>query len=193
MNGWLGSHESDTYYRGTPYPQKDNGVYILGRSGDCDNRNPNGDCGSVYGSDDYPGTARMNCTGFVWHVLWKASGLSYTEGMNRIPAWAGTGAGDWQKFIQDNGIEHMTLRVDGDRINDLIAAALSVKGPDGTPYLKRGDIIWFWASPLVINPSDGLPARGQMVLQSVWDDCHVGIYWPSETDRNRWWDSCFLT
>ena len=39
LRSWLGSHENDNYYLGTPYPEKlVNGVpqYILGRSGDCD-------------------------------------------------------------------------------------------------------------------------------------------------------------
>ena len=189
---WLGSHENDGYYRGTPYPQRANGTFILGRNGDCDNRNPKGDCGSVCGTDDSAGAAYMNCTGFVWHALWKASGMSRADGIGRIPSWSTVGAGDWPEFIRKNGIEHMTLQVSGDKISDLIEAAVTAKGPDGDLYLQKGDIIWFWTSPLAVSQADGLPAVGQPVPQTAYDECHVGIYWPSATDRKRWWDSIGL-
>ena len=192
LKAWLGSHENDNYYLDTPYPERIvNGVpqYILGRNGDCDNRNPNGDCGGMNGNDDYPGTAMMNCTGFVWHALWKASGLSYADGIARIPAWGGIGAGSWKSFIQNNGLEYMTVKSGGaGEINEMLGTAMwSAKGPDGKLFLEKGDIIWFWVSQIPLG-TDDLPVNGY--YGGLADKAHVGIYWPEEgTQGNRWWDS----
>lgn len=192
LRSWLGSHEEDDYYLGTPYPEQVvNGVpqYILGRSGDCDNRNPNGDCGEIHGNDDYAGVAMMNCTGFVWHALWKASGLSYTDGINRIPAWGGIGAGSWKSFIQNNGLEYMTVKSGGtNEINDMLSTAMwSARDAEGNLFLEKGDIIWFWVDQIPLG-SDDLPVNGY--FGGLSDKAHVGIYWPPEGGNdNRWWDS----
>ncbi len=192
LKSWLGSHENDDYYLGTPYPEQVvNGVpqYILGRNGDCDNRNPNGDCGEIHGNDDYAGVAMMNCTGFVWHALWKASGLSYTDGINRIPAWGGIGAGSWKSFIQNNGLEYMTVKSGGtNEINDMLSTAMwSARDAEGNLFLEKGDIIWFWVDQIPLG-SDDLPVNGY--FGGLSDKAHVGIYWPPEGGNdNRWWDS----
>lgn len=75
---WLDDHDADSpnpnYYIGTPY---------VG----FDHRNPRGDCAGAYGDCDSSGVAAMNCTGFVWHVLYKSavrSGAS-REQINSLP------------------------------------------------------------------------------------------------------------
>lgn len=60
---WLLSHEHDDYYLGTPYRA-------------YDHRNPNGDCKGANGYLDIAGQPGMNCMGFVWHVLRKATEFS---------------------------------------------------------------------------------------------------------------------
>lgn len=60
---WMDSHDDDNYYLGTPY---------VG----YDHRNPHGDCQGALGYYDTPGVEGLNCTGFVWHVLYKAASLS---------------------------------------------------------------------------------------------------------------------
>ena len=75
---WMDDHDDDSpnpdYYLGTRY---------VG----YDHRNPHGDCAGAYGSLDTPGVEALNCTGFVWHVLYKAayhSGASRSQ-INRLP------------------------------------------------------------------------------------------------------------
>ncbi|MER2080585.1 MAG: hypothetical protein ABS876_03580, partial [Ruminococcus sp.] len=61
---WMDDHDDDSpnpdYYLGTRY---------VG----YDHRNPHGDCQGAYGSLDTPGVEALNCTGFVWHVLYKSA------------------------------------------------------------------------------------------------------------------------
>ena len=58
---------------------------------DGDNRNPAGDCQGANGQTDIPGSAVMNCTGFVWHVMYKkASGIIMIPRMQqsrRLAVW----------------------------------------------------------------------------------------------------------
>ena len=64
---WMDDHDHDSankdYYLGTPY---------VG----YDHRNPHGDRFNTYGSLDRYGVEGMNCTGFVWHMQYKAAVLS---------------------------------------------------------------------------------------------------------------------
>lgn len=175
---WLGQHRYDSYYLGTPYPQNADGTYILGKTGNTDRRNPNGDCGTAYGTDDYAGVAMMNCTGFVWHVLYKASGMSYADAWRSIPAWGGRGAGGWRTWLIKNGIEYRTYySSDADDINALIHTVVN----DG--YIEPGDIIWTWDEDATY--SDGLPVTSS-------DYHHIGIYTGSYfngNDNNEWWNA----
>ncbi len=75
---WMDDHDDDSpnpdYYLGTRY---------VG----YDHRNPHGDCQGAYGSLDTPGVEALNCTGFVWHVLYKSavhSGASRSQ-INSLP------------------------------------------------------------------------------------------------------------
>ena len=58
-----------------------------------DNRNPAGDCQGANGQTDIPGSAVMNCTGFVWHVMYKASGMDHDTAYATIPSLGGMEAG----------------------------------------------------------------------------------------------------
>ena len=175
VNNWLHSHENDNYYLGTPYPERSDGSFIPGRNGGTDTRNPNGDCQGENGYDDIAGQAMMNCTGFVWHVLYKASGMDYQAAYDRIPAWGGVGAGNWRDFLRNNGIEYRTYQSENpDKINELLH---SIVGLDG--YIEKGDIIWTWDGAV---GGDGLPA-------GTSGSHHVGIYTGVGSNYNEWWHS----
>ncbi len=108
---WLTSHEYDNYYHGTPYKP-------------YDRRNPNGDCKGAYGNADIPGTAGMNCTGFVWHVLYKAT-KSSGGNTNIIPALSG-----WYSFYTSNNISRKYFNSKSEMLK--------------SGYLEKGDIIWMF-------------------------------------------------
>ncbi len=117
---WLDDHDADSpnpnYYLGTPYV------------GD-DHRNPHGDCKGAYGYYDTPGKEGMNCTGFVWHVLYKSavmSGASWwqidrLEVMWRVPvSWAELGV----------------YRIYFDSIEEAYNSGV----------LEKGDLMWIYGS-----------------------------------------------
>ena len=82
---WMDTHDADSanphYYLGTPYAHNDH-------------RNPQGDCAGARGAYDTPGVAAMNCTGFVWHVLYKSAVASGAPSykINRLSVMAGVSA-----------------------------------------------------------------------------------------------------
>lgn len=176
LMNWLGSHIRDGYYLGTPY-----------MAGDY--RNPNGDARGAYGMHDVPGQPGLNCTGFVWHVLYKASGMSAAEAFQRIPCWrAAGGAGGWVTWLKNNHVEYKTYLAENPAaVNELIDSVVS----DG--YMETGDIIWTWDSGDVIS-DNGLP-------KGISSEHHIGIYtgglWDgeahggnwTETGENQWWHS----
>ena len=174
---WLGQHRNDDYYLGTPYPENSNGSLIPGAKGGTDRRNPNGDCSGANGNDDYPGVAMMNCTGFVWHVLYKAAGMSYQEAWDGIPAWGGVGCGGWRDYLRGNGVEYKTYYASSwQDINSLIYNVIA----DG--YTDPGDILWTWEGTV---SSDGLPAVSS-------GNHHIGIYtgdYFNGNNTNEWWQS----
>ena len=108
---WLTSHEYDNYYIGTPYET-------------YDYRNPNGDCKGAYGKYDTPGQAAMNCTGFVWHVLYKATKASGGN-TDIIPADIG-----WYTFYTSNNISRKYFSSKTEMLK--------------SGYLTKGDIIWMF-------------------------------------------------
>lgn len=176
---WLNSHRNDNYYLGTHYPGDQWGNFVPGRNGGTDRRNPNGDCGGQNGFDDFAGQAMMNCTGFVWHVLYKASGMGYQDAWNRIPAWGGVGAGNWRDFLRNNRVEYRTYYAPSpDYINPLIDSITTDN------YVEPGDIIWTWDGAV---SGDGLPS-------GTSGSHHVGIFTGSNTNldngtANYWWHS----
>lgn len=108
---WLNSHEYDDYYIGTHYET-------------YDYRNPNGDCKGAYGKYDTPGQAAMNCTGFVWHVLYKATKASGGN-TDIIPADIG-----WYTFYTSNNISRKYFSSKTEMLK--------------SGYLTKGDIIWMY-------------------------------------------------
>lgn len=108
---WLKSHEKDNYYLGTPYKG-------------YDHRNPKGDCGGAYGTNDVKGVAAMNCTGFVWHVLYKATKASGGN-TGLIPALSG-----WYTFYSSHKITRKYFSSKSAMLN--------------SGYLEKGDIIWMF-------------------------------------------------
>ena len=108
---WLKAHEKNNYYIGTPYKG-------------YDHRNPKGDCGGAYGKNDVKGVAAMNCTGFVWHVLYKATKAS-AGNTSIIPALSG-----WYTFYSSHKITRKYFRTKSAMLN--------------SGYLEKGDIIWMF-------------------------------------------------
>lgn len=186
---WLNSHRNDNYYLNTAYS-------VSSRNGGSDNRQPNGDTPTnmTYGYDDYAGVSSLNCTGFVWHALWRACtqtwGCDYNTAYNGIPAWGGIGAGNWSTFLRNNNYEYRTYFTKyGNTDFWSVVGMLTDITNDG--YLQPGDIIWCWdansGSPAVgyydgngyaINVGDGLSTASS-------DHHHTGIY----IGDGKWWHS----
>lgn len=117
---WMDDHDADSsnpdYYLGTPYAHNDH-------------RNPRGDCDGARGAYDTPGVAALNCTGFVWHVLYKSavhSGAS-SEQISRLKVM-------WQVPVawSDYGV----YRVWFDSIEDAYESGI----------LEKGDLMWIYGS-----------------------------------------------
>ena len=108
---WLKAHEKNNYYIGTPYKG-------------YDHRNPKGDCAGAYGNNDVKGVAAMNCTGFVWHVLYKATKASGGN-TSIIPALSG-----WYTFYSSHKITRKYFSSKSAMLN--------------SGYLEKGDIIWMF-------------------------------------------------
>lgn len=145
---WMDDHDADSanpsYYLGTPY---------VG----FDHRNPNGDCAGAYGDYDEPGVGAMNCTGFVWHVLYKAavhSGASYSQ-INRLEVM-------WR--VPVSWAELGIYRVYFDSIEDVYNSGV----------LEKGDLMWIYGS----SDSHNAIFYG--------DSPEDFIYWDSAGERNRY-------
>ncbi|SHK27088.1 SpaA isopeptide-forming pilin-related protein [Hespellia stercorisuis] len=110
---WLESHANDDYYLTTPYRG-------------YDWRSPNGDINSFGAASDGV-SAGMNCTGFVWHALYKATVASGGDTSN-IPAMPP--AIDWPTLYVNYGIEHRVFSTKEEMLT--------------SGYCSKGDIIWMW-------------------------------------------------
>ena len=145
---WMDDHDKNSpnpnYYLGTPYAHNDH-------------RNPRGDCSGAYGDYDTAGVAAMNCTGFVWHVLYKAavhSGasseqISRLKVMWRVPvAWS------------DYGVYRVWFN--------------TLEEAYDSGIMEKGDLMWIYGS------SDNHNAI------FYGDDPHDWIYWDSAGERNRY-------
>lgn len=130
---WLKSHENDDYYLTTPY--------IGG-----DYRSPKGDI-------SYNGFEGMNCTGFVWHVLWTATKESSGK-HTLVPGMSG-----WVKFYKNNDIKRYRFETK----DDMLASG----------KLSKGDIIW-------IFDSNGEAGRsGTHHIGIYWGNGSSDIWWHS--------------
>ncbi len=187
LYSWLNQHTNDDYYIGTPYPES-NGSYQYGYSGGTDRRNPHGDTSSTngqYGIDDYANTEMMNCTGFVWHVLWKASDMSYTDAFNTIPAWNSVGASSWRAWLVTHTVEFRDYVATSAYSLNAITDAIVEDG-----YAEPGDILWLWDGNAITSVRDsGIPSG------SASNENHVGIlslgYFETgeNTGAKTWWHS----
>lgn len=142
---WLQSHMKNSYYVGTPF------------RGAC--AAPNGD---YLSAQSYPG---MNCTAFVWHVLWKAM---QNSGNYQTPASYGFGT---SRAVTYSGWAYGATRLNVERgyyktKEDLFKI--------GKP--RKGDIIWFMCY------GDGVPADG-------YADNHALIYMGDGTTDLAWHSS----
>lgn len=142
---WLYSHQSDKYYLTTPYKG-------------WDHRNPNGDKANAYGYLDTKNVAGMNCTGFVWHVLMKAtkaSGGNYSI----IPALSG-----WVSFYRNNNISRRYFSSKTEMLN--------------SGYLEKGDIIWMF-----IHGSEDISDDNNHI-GIYWGNGQSDVFWNSITPEN---------
>ena len=137
---WLLSHEHDNYYLGTPYEP-------------WDRRNPNGDCKGANGWFDEPGIPGMNCMGFIWHVLYKATDFSNGNvddvelAMSRLSFYRGL---------------NITRRYFANK------QAMLNSG-----YLEKGDIIW------MILDQDEDSDSPYHHTGIYWGDGHSDLMWHS--------------
>lgn len=181
--GWLGQHTNDNYYLGT--------IHSVAAPNDGDNRNPAGDCQGANGQTDIPGSAVMNCTGFVWHVMYKASGMDHDTAYATIPSLGGMGAGAWDSYLQNNQVEYRTYYGDNNTAAEFDQFVMDIVN-DG--YIEPGDVIWLW------DNSAGMTGTG--IAAGSSPNHHIGIYigtyfdgqphaypWVDEASPNRWWHS----
>ena len=137
-----------SYYIGTPYGSG----WLVGGA------YPHGDSYND-GTDIYEG---MNCTAFVWHVLWKAMQAS---GNTNTPAAYGLGISrdntfkGWTTVPLDNDVKHAYFQTKKDLIEK------------GKP--KRGDIIW-------------IMGEGEYTVGTDDIDNHILFYWGNGTNDVAW-------
>ena len=145
---WMDDHDKDSpnpnYYLGTPYAHNDH-------------RNPRGDCAGARGAYDTPGVAAMNCTGFVWHVLYKSAVNSGAPSykINRLSVMGGVPA-SWSTY----GVYRIWF--------DSVDAAYK------SGVLEKGDLMWLYGT------SDNHNAI------FYGDSPEDFIYWDSAGERNRY-------
>lgn len=139
---WLLSHEHDNYYLGTPYRP-------------YDHRNPIGDCKGAYGTLDIKGQPGMNCMGFVWHVLYKATSFSngnqtaVNKSMGRLSFYRGL---------------NITRRYFANKQEMLDSG-----------YAEKGDIIW-----MILDQNEDV--NNQYDHTGIyWGDGHSDVLWHSNT------------
>ncbi|MGI6221158.1 MAG: cell wall-binding repeat-containing protein [Coriobacteriales bacterium] len=141
---WLERHLYDHYYIGTPYGNKHGG---------SDHRNPLGDCDGKNGANDVPGEAGMNCTGFVWHTLYGASGYSLSKAKSVIPCW--TGWGGFHRYAIWGSTPGETFN----RFTELVDQG----------KVAKGDIIWIWNLT-----STGMSSSGYAAASS--ETHHINVF-----------------
>lgn len=145
---WMDDHDADSanpnYYLGTPYAHNDH-------------RNPRGDCAGARGAYDSPGVAAMNCTGFVWHVLYKSAVASGAPSykINRLSVMGGVPA-SWSTY----GV----YRIWFDSVEDAYNSGV----------LEKGDLMWLY----------GTGDNHNAIYYG--DSPKDFIYWDSAGERNRY-------
>lgn len=202
---WLGKHINDDYYLGTSYDTGSLDSSNGDSRNDCDWRSPKGDISTRDGHpgfNDVAGQAAMNCTGFVWHVIYKAGQLagndwSKSEAVQQVPCWGGVGAGAWSAWLKSHNVEYKTYwaekRYDKYDFDGFMQEVVN----DG--YIQPGDIIWTWRGD--INKETGIggvnvggysPHTG-IYLGGYFDNKeHLGSKYWNECGSTQWWHSSFF-
>jgi len=139
---YLKSHEHDNYYLGTPY-----------RSGNW--RSPNGD-------RSYNGSAGMNCSGFVWHVL-KSCIQRAGHNPSNYQVLSFTTPRGWYGVLEDNNIQYYVF-------NNKYEALRS-------GVMSKGDIIMMFCNS-AMRPS------GQNHIGIYWGDGSSDVFWHSAGRAN---------
>ena len=139
---YLKSHEHDNFYLGTPY-----------RSGNW--RSPNGD-------KSYNGSAGMNCSGFVWHVL-KSCIQRAGHNPNNYQILSFTTPRGWYGVLEDNNIQYYVF-------NNKYEALRS-------GVMSKGDIIMMFCNS-AMRPS------GQNHIGIYWGDGSSDVFWHSAGRAN---------
>ena len=145
---WLDrkSNRGDTYYLGTPYSSDALGY----------------DDSGAYPNGDHPGTiARMNCTAFVWHVLWKSMQAS---GRGGTPS-------DFLGGDRTDTFHGWTWRPVAAQVNRMYFRTKEDLFKIGKP--QKGDIIWCMA-------------KGEYTLGYEGADNHVLIYMGENGEDKAW-------
>ena len=144
---WLDDHDDDSpnpdYYLGTPY---------VG----YDHRNPHGDCQVARGTYDTPGVEGLNCTGFVWHVLYKAavnSGASRSQ-INSLPVM-GQVTPTWANL----GVYRIYFKTKQEALDSGV--------------LEKGDLLWIY----------GTKDNHNAIFYG--DDPHEDLFWHSAGRDNN--------
>lgn len=122
---WLVNHDGTTE---NDTGKKDNTDYYLGSlyvGGD--HREPHGDTRHAYGYKDIKGVEALNCTGFVWHVMYKASGMKWRDAVKKIPNVTST---YWDDLLEKNDVEYYEYKG-----TDAVEKALA------GGHLEKGDIL----------------------------------------------------
>lgn len=193
---WIVNHDNDssndyqTYNAASNYDLLKGTDYYLGtKYTSGDHRTPNGDTKGYFSTDLYSPSsgyycvgygrmdelngssykAQMNCTGFVWHILYKSLAntkalkgqtLSYAYANTHIPSYSyapyDTGQDTWVNWASNNNIK--TYYFDGgNAINNALNSGL----------LEKGDIIFMLGTA----------------------DAHVGIFYGNSSNDNKFWHS----
>lgn len=148
------STSGNTYYLTTPYPsQSDANNYFRGV---YDFRSPNG--------DRWQGFNKLQCTGFVWHVLWKcgasATSIPHLKVSNPVQQKYSYYTGGWVNWLKNNNV---TVH------NYSNKQAMLDSGT-----LDYGDIIWIW--------DESVGAAGSSNYH------HIGIY-VGDGETDKFWNS----
>lgn len=193
---WIVNHDNDssndyqTYTTASNYDSSKGTNYYLGtKYTSGDHRTPNGDTKGYFSTDLYSPSSgyycvgygrmdelngssykpQMNCTGFVWHILYKSLAntkaqkgqkLSYAYANTHIPSYSyapyDTGQDTWVNWASNNNIK--TYYFDG---YNAISNALNSR------VLEKGDIIFMLGTA----------------------DAHVGIFYGNSSNDNKFWHS----
>lgn len=180
---WLDNHDADSskpsYYIGTQY---------IGA--DC--RVPNGAKGSVWGHYDYSWRSGMNCTGFVWHVLYSACTSGKGDDPKTIADGYFGGAHNNGKcqYYSPTGVALPTMGgSDGTRWYNTYSSFgvsryyfASKKEMLNSGLLEKGDIIWQFCNNTYTGKSAENLSSNLHHIGIYYGDGKSDVFWHSGPD-----------